>query len=918
MKEELRTLFVTRLIEAIALIAPGSRFERFGGSFLRHYLGIPLNNRGLNVLGNPVGHTVDTISDLGDIAAEYTIEKGYFDKRMEKAWKDVRHAREAHPNSKHIFLLCTETTPPSRFDRIARAAGRCHRRHGVQVHLYDCRRIAETLVDHLLASDSAIDELGEYIPPLTYIRDEHEASLLCPDPGMDYMTRVDVEKSISDALDARACVIVSGIGGSGKSQTAAAVAKARKEKYDLIIWHDANELVRVEQLHALPIARSGNQRNVGTLLRTLRCLLVLDDLRSDLNEQALAGLCGPNSQVLITRRSGDSGAHQIPPLDRSSTEAMLVRDVKESCPRRVLDRVWSTIGGHPLTLRIMNAAVRDGGASWADIAEDCAAVGELTDDRQERVADRVLKRLIPAVGRELSLFSWAGQPACDRGFARSTLKPVGIRKLNNFCLTSADTGSAIRIHDVVFACLRSEQVLSAERARDFTDALDAYIRSIYDKDLELVSISHGMTKKLEALVRSGERRATFLYSLIKGSDATELDQGLVGNIAEYVHGLTADGNQSEIVVAVALEAIESRYRHEKAASDVATAKAALTTYLPLFDELAKLPDLSARSIAEIEHHRAKALNLTGDRARAIAGFEAVLSGPCPLDATRLQLIRIYGRDGAKSDRAEALASEILEKAARNAADVATSIVLAAIEAVPWTTLRKQRAELSNKYGDLIEERIIAAAAAGSEQPYQTFASIGRYWAWQEQGRFMRVWTALPRRSAEEITRDQDRFAYGDILRQAAQRMNLAAEESAKLREEALVVFSAIQNPTPYQTRTKGQLLVEMNRNCEAESLLLAITDAKQEPWRSYWLSKARIGLGNAKEALADIDNALAQINRESEYWSTFKAQRFETRIALGDPAAAEELREAIVACKDERYKDVLQNRLKDFELKSPS
>src|SRR5208337_67770 len=116
-----------------------------------------------------------------------------------------------------------------------------------------------------------------------------------------------------EALDAHPCVTIAGIGGSGKSQSAAAIAKARKGRYDQIIWHDAKDLVRVEQLHALPIARSGNQRNIGTLLRTLRCLLVLDDLHSDLDQQALATLCGPGSQVLITKRSADSGAYKLPP-----------------------------------------------------------------------------------------------------------------------------------------------------------------------------------------------------------------------------------------------------------------------------------------------------------------------------------------------------------------------------------------------------------------------------------------------------------------------------------------------------------------------------------------------------------------------------------------------------------------------------
>jgi hypothetical protein len=186
---------------------------------------------------------------------------------MEKAWNDARHAREAHPDSTHIFLLCTETAPPSRFDLITRTAGRCSRRHGVQVHLYDCRRIAEAIVDHLLASDSAIDELAEYLPSLSHIRDEYEASLLCPDPGSDYLPRANVEESLSDRLNSGRCVIVAGIGGSGKSQVAAAVANTRREKYDLIIWHDAKEFVRVEQLHSLPIARSGRWIGVAAITR---------------------------------------------------------------------------------------------------------------------------------------------------------------------------------------------------------------------------------------------------------------------------------------------------------------------------------------------------------------------------------------------------------------------------------------------------------------------------------------------------------------------------------------------------------------------------------------------------------------------------------------------------------------------------
>lgn len=914
MKDTLRKLFVSRLIESIGIVSPGSRFERLGTIFLQHYLGIPLNNRGLNVLGNPVGHSIDTVSDIGDIGAEFTTEKKYFEGRMPKAWQDVRHAREAHPDSRHIFLLCTETAPPSRFDQIVRTAGRCFRSHGVQVHLYDSRRIAETIVDYLLASDGAVGELAEYLPPLEYIRDEFEATQLCPNPDAAYVPRPEAEKSISDALDRAPCVVIAGIGGSGKSLTAAAIATARKERYDLIVWHDARDLVRIEQIHELPIARSGNHRNVGTLLRTLRCLLVLDDLHSNFDLQALSGFCRSGSNVLITRRSANAEDYSLPPLERVAAESVLNRDTTETCPQQIFDRVWRTVGGHPLTLRLMNAAVHEG-ASWSDIGEDCGAVGEFTDANTERVADRVLKRLAPAAARELSLFAWADQAACDRGFARAVLKPVGVRKLSSFCLTTADTGSGLRIHDIIFACLRTELPVSSERARELVDALDEYIREVYDKDLELVSLSLGMRPTLEALVRSGERRATFLYALIQGSSAADLDPGLIGDVSEYVRDLSsADADtQDEIAVAVALEQIEAEYRHHKTVSDVETAKKQLATRIPLFDALMQLPRLTVRSRAEVEHHRSKALNLTGDKERAIAGFETVISGSCPLDAARLQLIRIYGKDPAKADRVQVLASQILERAEQAPNEVATSVVLATVEAIPWTKLFGERAGLSKKFGALIEERVISSALAGSEQPYQTFAVIGRHWAWDEPERFIRIWTSLPRRSPEEMKTDQDRFAYGDILRQAAQGSGLPEEERAKLRSESLSLFESIAKPTPYQIRTKGQLLVDMGRCEEAEEVLLSVADPKQEPWRCYWLSKARNCLGYRSVALNDIDTALSLIDSSNEYWSTFKAQRFEVRVGLTDSMASEDLREAIAFCKNERFKHVLETRLEEYE-----
>jgi hypothetical protein len=909
MNETLRTLFVKRLIENIEVIAPGPRFERFGGIFLDYYLGIPLGHRGLNALGNPVGYTVDTVSDRGDVAAEYTIEKTYFDGAMEKAWGDFEHARARHPLAKHVFLVCTETAGPRRYEETVRQASEYKRQYDVEIHLFDGRRIAETIVDHLMMNDTAVDRLAEFLPALKQIRDEHEASHVVPDPGNGYVTRAAVETAIAEALAASACVVVAGLGGSGKSQCAAAVAAAQRQQYDLTIWHDGSQLERLEQLQSLPVARSGVSRNVTALLRTLRCLLILDDVRFVFDRAAVAALCGPGSKVLITTRRADAAAYQIPPLEQETAREMLGRDISGGCPAEVFEAVWSTVGGHPLTLRLMNAAVQDGTASWKDLVDDCQAVAEFVDDRQERIADRILKRLMPALSRELSMFAWAGQPSCDRGFTRHVIQPVGLRKLQTYCLTTPDAGASVRVHDIVYACLGSTPVvLDDARRHELNDAFDAYIRSVYSLDLELVAVRYGMKRTLERLVREGDRRPAFMYCLLTAWDPAEVDPALIGDIAAYANNLDSGQPPEPIAVSVALEAIEALYRHEKLASGVDIAKAHLRDALPIFDRLAQLRGLTVRPGVEIQHHRGKALNLIGERAEAAKAFESVLAGPCPLQAARLQLLRIYAKEKKYADRAQALVSEILRTAQQNPQEVASSIVLGSIESLSGAVPPDRQKQIYADYGDMIEERILTSALVGAEQAYQAFAVVGRYWAWNESERFRSVFNALPRRSVADATRDQDRFAYGEILLEAAGAADLPTEERTRALEDSLQFFQAIERPSPFQLRKKGELLVKMSRWGAAEETLGPL-DAKQEPWRSYWLGKARLGAGRAQDALTDIDAALAKHGVPDQYRSTFKALRYDIREALSDPDAIDDLREAVESCSNARYKAVLEKRL---------
>ena len=205
----------------------------------------------------------------------------------------------------------------------------------------------------------------------------------------------------------------------------------------------------------------------------------------------------------------------------------------------------------------MRAAVVEG-ATWADVAADCSVVGELEDGRQRR-PDRLLERLRPLLNRELSLFMWAGQAACVRGFLRAVLQPVGLRKLERHGLTAADQLSSLRLHDVFFAGLQAAGKSDAVRLATFDNALEAvaFLEASTQPGLSLISVSASLKRKLEALIRAGDRRPAYIYALVAAWNSAEFDPVLVGDPMDAAKALRSRrGADVRIEISVVLEIID--------------------------------------------------------------------------------------------------------------------------------------------------------------------------------------------------------------------------------------------------------------------------------------------------------------------------------------------------------------------------
>ncbi|MCW2247752.1 hypothetical protein M2352_003386 [Azospirillum fermentarium] len=275
MKVQTQRRMVQRLIPAIKLIA--GDFEDFGGKLLDHLLHARLEHSGVNFLGLPVSRVLDSTSDDGAVVAQYSAETDYFTAGMEKASGDITKALTRRPDAKRILLIAAEEKRPIIADDFKKKVLQEDRMKGRSIGIFGAQSIAAWIVRNLLFNDAAIEELAEYLPELAQMRDEAASDLLFPKLPALHSPRPTVTAEIGRRLAVSPCLVLTGIGGCGKSEAATAFGVDAAKNYDLRIWLEPDEFKGAAALKALPLVRGGTKRNIATLLKRQRCLLVIDD-----------------------------------------------------------------------------------------------------------------------------------------------------------------------------------------------------------------------------------------------------------------------------------------------------------------------------------------------------------------------------------------------------------------------------------------------------------------------------------------------------------------------------------------------------------------------------------------------------------------------------------------------------------------
>ncbi|WP_339439653.1 hypothetical protein [Pseudomonas sp. EA_15y_Pfl1_P104] len=509
MEYQKRTLYINQLAREISLI--GQPFEIFGGLFLRLVLNIPVGSQGVNAAGFPVAGVVDGVSADGLIAAEYSAEKCYFTSSMAKARKDLEHVLRKASSAREIYLVAGSKKHPQIAKKFVDDVMGSSQMKGRTLHVLGAEEIATSIVDQGLLSDDIVLKMSAYLPSLAKFADEEAAQALVPIPDERRLSRPEVDRHLDELLSLQKCIVISGMGGTGKSDTAAALAHRNRDQYQTVIWLSGAEVPTVEKLSAVAISRIGELRNVAGLLKHQRCLLIIDDANEELRIESLTTFCAPGSNIVLTRRKSLDGAYQLPLMSRGEALTLVNRDV-EHCPPGVFQKIWKAVGGHALTINLINAAVAEG-TTWDDIELDCRAPGIL-DSNGQTLADILLGRLRTVVQSPLSVFEWADQPNVDAELLKTLTAPSAIRLVQKHGLVAADRPNVVRLHDVVFNSLSVQPWWGDQQRAPITEKVCNYLGHTATKTgLSFWSAAANLHQRIQHLVTNGERHPALIYAL---------------------------------------------------------------------------------------------------------------------------------------------------------------------------------------------------------------------------------------------------------------------------------------------------------------------------------------------------------------------------------------------------------------------
>lgn len=928
--DSIKKRIIKSLIDEIVSIDAAS-LELFGHRLIELIEDKRLVHHGLNANYCPVGYTVDTFSQSGEVIGEYSEEKSYFVNALgedekpvfKKVAKDIEHAL-SHGNPKKIYLIASQEEPESFRAKFLKSEH--GQKHADLVEILDARELAKRVYEFSVANPSDGAFFGTFFPDFAKNLENYEYYGRIPSRCENHQSDDSVLNVVREQLESGLGIcVLHGLSGTGKTQAAIDYVRQNVDRIGNYIWIYGEDLKKGTALSSIMRSRGGTPFNVAGAFNSYPTLLVIDNLNWAVDESTFEELkpgLAAGGFVLVTSTLNLPGKNYYVATPQLSFETAI--KVLGEDASKLSDLAHRYVGAcrfSPLILATTRSICKVNGIDKESFYKEVLEKPDLLSSQDGTFIMReILSRLDIPSREALVKIANSKSGTHDARFLGTFIKQTALINLQRLSiLQSATTPGLLKVHDLICDAVRTEP-----NAQPVSDAIEGFVAKGSGEMLPsaIRQIHLCESQLMETHRARGARPPDWLmYALMQAAGDARSE------IATQLYGLPITKRCSLAEVLCIVDA------KEDFAYTIGDNAARQAYYKQCADEYQSAIDSGVDDELKIEllHHRGKALRRSGLVAEALNSFQNILIYRPEWHAAHGQIAHLGTQkeaDAQMKAAGEASMGWLVERVLSGSSAVPLRVSLAAIARLRSYPIVFSAVSADPNKVKQISDVIAISALDGLDQFYEAFLAFTSKFGYEHIDATIALADAMPELLTvppESIDRKQWTSACEALSNTAqsaksAEKAKLASRlaASATIFAQALVDAGSLNS---FSVRAVMKAFLAADMPGRALDVYEKFAPETADHWLIYRKSQALLEQGSAQAASDAAHEALAAAKHDAkakDRIASYYELLSKCTEAIPDiSAAVAHCQEAIKSGASDKYMQQLKERLARLEAMPP-
>ena len=579
-------------------------------------------------------------------------------------------------------------------------------------------------------------------------------------------------------------------------------------------------------------------------------------------------------------------------------------------------RIISYCKGYPLILQLIKNEIDDKVYTWDDVLSiiDDESLSQFDDDRNNKLAIRILKKLLEIMNTELETISIIDSQTIAKGFLQNILKTPSIKKLEKRGIIEPRK-HYFYIHQIILDSIKNS-ILEPNITHYYAKLESFLVKGNDNKNAEYYNFLFTNERHLSSIYNKLEYinnlKKTILYSMVQARD---IEQGK-WYLEEVKNYNLSENTKLNILLVIEKVEIELSYAKSKYAYN------GNSKYIEIAKEKIDYLESILLNISTddikiyLEHHLGKIYKNIKDYDKALSLFIKVIEKDKNANYARLQIARIYTWYLYNEDNKQKL-DKIIHELLDNKeqwTEESLSILLATYELISENKLEEYRDKYIVNKLDYFKKNLFYSLHFGFEQPYELLAKLSYHLAYNKTSDFLKICEELPF-PAQIKTNKKIRYSFAVI--QATYYKVLKEKNLEKsLVKNAFINAEAYFKDLKLNDYQRGyfiDLYINAKQWNDADNLIAQ--NKKKNTFYYQKVCKIKRGKKLYIEALKNINLAIKDINKTPKFKRYLNAMYHDKAEVLYESEKYEKallnLKKAIELLKDNGKDDELLEKWND-------